>query len=584
MQNSVAIFDIEANGFLESVTDIHSLVIDLDGHTHSFAKEDVRQGVELLLNTETLVGHNIICYDLPALTKVFGVKFDNKVFDTMNVSRLIYTNLLDIDFKTKKCPKRLYGKHRLEAWGHRLGEHKGDYKGPWDKWSDTMQEYCEQDVKVTKALYNLLKSKNYSERAIEIEHEFQKIIHRQEVNGILFDTETATQYAARVGADIKERKDTLRRLMPVKIKRQGSLTPKRDHRGLGYKQGCPLSKISITDPNPGSREQVVNYFKEKGWEPAIFTDVGNPKLDDEILRELPYEGASEFADLFERIKVQGYLETGKNSWLKLAKNGRIYGRVITNGAVTGRCTHHTPNLAQIPAVRSYMGKECRSLFHSGLGYMVGADASGLELRMLAHYLSPYDEGKYAKEIITGDIHTANQRAANLETRDQAKTFIYAFCYGAGNAKLGSIVTGSHDDEYNKSVGTELRESFLSKVKGLRQLTSLVKGAAQKGYLKGLDGRHLHIRSDHKALNTLLQGAGAVIMKQANINFWQDCQYECQQVLNVHDEWEVVTNIHKETGNIGELMVSSIKKAGKDFNLRIELDGEYKIGRNWAEVH
>jgi len=355
---------------------------------------------------------------------------------------------------------------------------------------------------------------------------------------------------------------------------------------LGRKAGRAYTALSIVQFNPGSRQQIVSFFKRKyGWQPTVFTNKGYPSLADEILRELPFEESERFANYFERSKIYGYLTKGKESWLKHVKHGRIYGSVNTNGAVTGRCTHSNPNLSQVPSVRKYMGKECRSLFHAGRGWMIGADASGLELRMLAHYLYKYDRGKYAKEILTGDIHTANQRAAGLETRDTAKTFIYAYLYGAGDAKLGSIVTGHKKEDENKRVGARLRERFLTKVDGLRELVYDVKNAAgSREYLIGLDGRHLHIRQQYRALNTLLQGAGAVVMKQANVYFWENNPWDCQQVLSVHDEFEMVTNQEDYCVLIGERMVNSIIHAGTEYGLNIRLDGEYKIGKNWAEVH
>lgn len=580
------IFDIEADGLLDELTTIHCLVLKntQSGEVHQFYESSVKEGVELLLSAELVVGHNILCFDLPAIKKVYGVELPN-AFDTLVASRLIYTNLMELDVIKQKAPRSLWGKHSLEAWGHRLGEYKSQPPTDWSKFSLSMLKYCEQDVHVTHKLYDTIVSKNYSTRALELEHEFRKIIFQQEQNGVPFDTTKAMELAEQVEKEIISIKEELRTYLPLQIKRGGVFVPKRDNSKMGYQKGKALSKIAFSNPNPGSREQVVSYFKSKyGWKPDVLTDKGNPKLDDEVLREMPYSEAERFADLFERIKIQGYLTTGKNAWTKLVRMGRIHGQVNTNGAVTGRCTHSYPNLSQVPSVRKYLGKECRALFHSGLGWMIGADAAGLELRMLAHYLYPYDGGRYAKTILEGDIHTSNQQAAGIETRDDAKTFIYAFCYGAGIGKLGSIVTKSKDVNLNKEVGKTLKENFLKKVEGLRELIDRVQFAAKKGYLIGLDGRHLHIRSDHKALNTLLQGAGAVVMKQANVNFWKNPFPETYQVLTVHDEFEMITNREDLTEEIGKSMVASIAKAGVDFNLNIRLDGEYKIGRNWSEVH
>lgn len=252
---------------------------------------------------------------------------------------------------------------------------------------------------------------------------------------------------------------------------------------------------------------------------------------------------------------------------------------MTNGTVSGRCSHRNPNLAQVPAVRAPYGSQCRELFTAPKGkVLVGCDASGLELRALAGYLYPYDNGAYAKEILTGDIHTANQRAAGLETRDQAKTFIYAFLYGAGDAKIGEIVGGSSKE------GKRLKQSFMSKIPAIRRLTQAVADAVSvRGTLKGLDGRPLPCRSAHSALNLLLQSCGAVIMKQALVEFTAVATKPFEMHANVHDEVQF-SCLPEWADELGSQFVNSIVKAGKTLKFKCPLDGEYKIGNNWKETH
>jgi len=268
-----------------------------------------------------------------------------------------------------------------------------------------------------------------------------------------------------------------------------------------------------------------------------------------------------------------------DSWVEaIADDGRIHGRVNSCGAVTGRMTHSKPNLAQVPAVYSPYGKECRELWTVPKGYkLVGCDASGLELRMLAHYM---DDKDYTQEILDGDIHTANQKAAGLDTRDSAKTFIYAFLYGAGDAKIGSIVGG------NGATGKKLKAEFLANTPALRELRERIDKSSSKGWLRGLDGRRLHIRSAHSALNVLLQSAGAIVMKQALLLLEKYAiiySINYKFVLNVHDEFQVEVK-ESQADQFGRLAVDCIKRAGSDFNLNCPLDGEYKVGSNWAETH
>jgi DNA polymerase I len=273
------------------------------------------------------------------------------------------------------------------------------------------------------------------------------------------------------------------------------------------------------------------------------------------------------------------------SWMDaVGKDGRVHGRVITNGAVTGRMTHSSPNMAQIPNSGSPYGKECRQCWTVEDGnVLVGCDASGLELRMLAHYMK--DEN-YVKTVTEGsskdgtDVHTINQRAAGLETRDQAKTFIYAFLYGAGPEKIGSIVGGS------RVQGQQLINRFLKGTPALQRLRDLVQRYAEKGYVPGLDGRKIWVRSEHAALNSLLQGAGAIVMKKALVIFNDKItknQWDVKMVANVHDEIQFECS-EEIADTAGKAARQSIVEAGLSYNLRCPLDGEYKIGRNWRETH
>jgi DNA polymerase I-like protein with 3'-5' exonuclease and polymerase domains len=267
------------------------------------------------------------------------------------------------------------------------------------------------------------------------------------------------------------------------------------------------------------------------------------------------------------------------AWLEaVGDDGRIHGRVNSCGAVTGRMTHSKPNLAQVPAIYSPYGEECRELWIVPEGKcLVGIDASGLELRMLAHYMN---DKEYTEEILNGDIHTANQLAAGLQSRDQAKTFIYAFLYGGGDGKIGEIVGGRPKD------GQRLKADFLANTPALGALRKRVTGECGKGWLRGLDGRHLHIRSSHSALNVLLQSAGAIVMKQALVlleKFASTYKIDYKFVLNVHDEFQVEVK-ETQAEQFGRLAVDCIIRAGIDFKLNCPLDGEYKVGSNWAQTH
>jgi DNA polymerase I-like protein with 3'-5' exonuclease and polymerase domains len=263
----------------------------------------------------------------------------------------------------------------------------------------------------------------------------------------------------------------------------------------------------------------------------------------------------------------------------MKEDGRVHGKVITNGAVTGRMTHMNPNMAQVPNSSAVYGHECRELWTVEKGYkLVGIDASGLELRMLAHYM---EDDAYTNEVVSGDIHTANQKAAGLETRNQAKTFIYAFLYGAGSAKIGKIVGGSAKE------GEVLITNFLKNTPQLHALRKKVSATLLKeGTLPGLDGRRLQVRSEHSALNTLLQGAGAIVMKQALVilnDKLSKLGIDYKFVVNCHDEWQIEVEDGYEHV-VGKFGVQAIRQAGQYFKMHCPLDGEYKVGMTWRETH
>lgn len=634
------IFDIETNGFLEHLTKIHciALVDPSDGKVRSFGGPtgaEVRGVLSHLEDADVLIGHNILKFDIRALQKVYPeFKPKGQVRDTLIMSRLIWPELANQDFsfirKGKPFPPKLIGKHKLEAWGYRLGENKGTYgkvggEEVWEYWSQEMQDYCAQDVEVTLKFWKLIKSKDYAPVAIELEHQFQEYIMWQEDVGFPFDEKAAQELYSELAAKRSQLEKELHPFFPPweKITKR-KLIPKRDNKTRGYVKGVETvitTKKMITF-NPRSHPQIAErLIAQRKWEPADFTDSGAPKTDGEILARLG-EQWPECKLLGEHVEIQkiiGMLAEGKHAWLKVVKNGRIHGQVITNGTVTGRCAHFAPNLGQIPKEGEY-GKRCRALFTAIPGYkLVGADASGLELRMLGHYMAKYDGGAYVIVVTTGDVHTVNQQAAGLPTRGNAKTFIYGWLYGAGGWKIGTIVgvtpeeiaafkdgagwtkagrilekRGIAQSDINMGLeckGNLLKDRFLKNLPALKMLKDAVQVAAkERGYLVGLDGRKLPIRSSHSALNTLLQSAGALTVKMATAFFYAKLStrgYVADgtmfPVAHIHDEVEVlVKEGHEE--EIGKLFVTCIQEAGEWFKLRCPLSGEYKIGNNWHDCH
>lgn len=506
------------------------------------------------INNPVLVFHNGILFDLPVLKSIWG--FDSArmpVVDTLVLSRLAN-------------PSRDSG-HSLRAWGERLGFPKGDHED-WRCLTPEMIRYCERDTEVTEAVHKavLKELDGFSQESIDLEHQVAWIIAEQERNGWLLDERKAHILAATYTQEMKQIETDLQEVFPPIV------TERFSEKQFDKVTGLPKKlKPRVEVFNPGSRQQVAKRLEAKGavWEKR--TETGRPMVDEQSLKD--NEQIPEAALVLRYLLVQKKLGQ-VNNWLKHVENdSRVRGRVITNGAVTGRMTHQSPNMAQVDA-----DPKCRSCWIVPPGKkLVGGDASGLELRMLAHYMA---DPEYTKELLNGDIHTKHQIAAGLQTRPQAKTFIYAFLYGAGDAKIGSIVGGTNRD------GAELKQRFLRNIPALESLRTRVSKAAKRGYLVGLDGRRILVRSEHAALNTLLQGAGAVIMKQALVFLHKkatDKGLDFKLVGNIHDEIQAEVN-EKHSEAFGELIVQAIVEAGQHFNLRCPLDGEYKIGKNWSETH
>ena len=334
-------------------------------------------------------------------------------------------------------------------------------------------------------------------------------------------------------------------------------------------------KVTYPEFNLGSRKQIARHLIHYGWEPTELTETGIPQVSETILKDVEFPEGKLIARYLMLQKRLGLVA----SWIEASGiKDRIYSYINPIGAVTNRMTHSKPNLAQVPASGSPYGEECRKLFKVRDGYkLVGCDAAGLELRMLAHYM---DNEDYTKEVVDGDIHTANQLAAGLESRNQAKTFIYAFLYGAGDGKIGDIVGGTGGD------GKRLKKDFLANTPALKDLRDRVTKLSEKGTIEGLDGRKLHIRSPHAALNTLLQSAGAIVMKRALIlldEYARSYNIDYRFVGNVHDEIQTEVK-ESQAGLFGSLAVGSIIEAGTYYEMNCPLDAEFKVGDTWAETH
>uniref|UniRef100_A0AAU6W2V1 DNA polymerase n=1 Tax=Pseudomonas phage Ghuch01 TaxID=3138535 RepID=A0AAU6W2V1_9CAUD len=702
------ISDIETNGLLETVSRFHCATIQ-DYFTGQYVRYDestFKQYIEALEAEAAkpdglIVGHNFIKYDIPALDKLkrlyFGKRLNiprKKVLDTLVLVRLVYSNIRDRDaglLRSGILPGKMFGSHALEAWGYRLGEMKGEYKHDfmkmlddqglpytpgleWAECSQAMEDYCEQDVRVTsKLLRKILDDGHYFVQgegieAVRMEHAAAWTLAQMERNGFPFDMDGAERlfselagrrqdmlvelietfgswWIAKGGTEMFKHPVTgvaLEKYPRVKYPKVGDVFTKAGK--LDKREtmaGAPYTPIEQVTFNPGSRQHIIKVLQDAGWVPLEFTDNGSPIVNDETLQYIKVTDDRKMhcigliRDYLMIQKRIGMLAEGDNAWMKMVKeDGAIHGNINPNGAGTGRATHSYPNMGQVPSSSSTYGPQCRELFGAihakkRKGWekvrQVGTDAAGLELRCLGHYGAPFDEGRYAETVLNGDIHWVNGRAAGIvkfEIRDKhneeheaqrgvAKTFIYAFLYGAGDELVGAFVGGG------KKEGKALKKAFMENtpaISGLQgaiadqliteqkwnQATKRFDIKWKRRWLKGLDGRKIHVRSPHSALNFLLQSAGAIVCKKWVVEVervlmeehglhhgWYDDEGNpgdfCFMAW-VHDELQIAARTPEIAEIVAKVSQDAIRSVGESFNFRCQLDTDFKIGDTWRDCH
>ena len=524
--------------------------------------------LQALINKhDSILTYNGLGFDVPVMAAVWGISVEGKQHvDAMVLSRL---------FNPAQA-----GGHSLRSWGERLAYPKDDFTDYDGGLCEEMITYCKRDVNLTTKVYKTvsanLKKGKFTQDVIDLEHAVTAELELQRSNGFKIDLPKANGLYSTLTHRMRELEALLQAEFPPIVTERWS-----------EKTGKQL-KDNVEVFNVGSRQQIAKRLQTVGVKFTDKTEGGSYKIDENVLEGIDNPSAQLVAEYLLLQKRASQV----SSWLEaVADDGRVHGRVFSSGAATGRMTHISPNMAQVPATRkahdgmtpvqrlkAELGGECRACWTVEQGNkLVGIDASGLELRMLAHYMK---DGDYVNTILDGDIHSANQAAAGLETRDQAKTFIYAFLYGAGDEKIGSIAGKGAKH------GKKLKKDFLDNIPSLKALKELVEKIAANGTLPSLDGRRIRIRKAYSALNFLLQGGGAALMKKVLLNGVESLREQnipFKMVANVHDEFQVETP-EAYAKAVGLHFRNAIRKAGEDFDLRCPMDGEFKIGDNWSETH
>ena len=545
------ILDIETDGFNPSK--IHCIVAkNVDTNLVTVFDPDTMYSFNSWAKkVDKFIMHNGLSFDAPVLNRLLGTGITpDKIIDTLILSQLFN-------------PIREKG-HSLRAWGEKLNMLKGGEDVNFSKYDFNMLKYCKQDVEITHAVYNELvkESNGFSQESSDLEHNIRLILDQQEKNGFAFDMMKAQQLLAKLKEDIYDLEQwSLEEFQPTIVEMK--------------------TKTKEIPFNIGSRQQIADRLMKKGWKPKQFTDKKNIIINEAVLKTIKEPELKLTAERFSKYFLLQKRAVMVESWINACDNdNKVHGKVMTLRTITGRMAHNSPNMAQVPAVYSPYGKDCRGLWtiSDPMKYkLVGTDASGLELRCLAHYLN---DTTYTDEILNGDIHTKNMELAGLANRDQAKTFIYAFLYGAGAEKIGKIVGAG------KEQGNSLIKRFLSNLPSLRRLREQVESVSRRGKIKAIDGRYLKVRSPHSALNTLLQGAGAIVCKQWLLHIITrvyNKKLDAKLVASVHDEYQFEV-ANKDVNEFCSITKIAMKETEKTLKLRCPLDNDYKVGVTWAETH
>jgi len=608
------ILDLEADGLLDTVTCVHCIVIgELDSNrVYEYGPGQIAEALKHLARADTLIGHNIQGYDLRVLEKLHNWMRPPwiGIVDTLIAARLILPHLDRLDGEVTQRAKdaafgKIYGKYSLEAWGARLGEMKvGAEIEDWSKWSPEIQARCVGDVNICKQLWQFLQPDGYPRAALELEHEAAAICDRITADGVPFDPAAAAQLRATWEARRGELEAQLRAQFP------------------GVK-------------NLNSRPQIGALLETRGWKPEKRTaKTIRPVIDDDVLEVLPatYPELAGLAEHYVLGRRLGQLANGSKAWIDhVGADGRIHGGLVHIGTPHSRAKHLDPNLAQVPNPKKGkpFGAECRALFCAPEDWvMVTCDQGNLQDRGFAHYLAAYDGGAYARTFAEGiDQHwrtaitlsllpegVARDKNDKIHTaiREGAKTFRYAFLFGAGGLRAGQIIAevtrtvtsiapahplntkfwggAKHpSDGALRVTGKRALDRFVAATPGLRTLRAKLSGEHRRcGWVEGLDGRRIPTEADYKALNRIVTASEAIICKRWLVDVHTElCRRfrygpdgDAYLTLWIHDEL-VVCCRPAIAEQVGEILVRRAREAGAHYGFRVPLDAEFKIGRDWA---
>lgn len=585
----VLVFDLETDGLLEDVSKIHCVAIKAYDEDKAipptlYYGEAVVDALTLLASADYLVAHNGVGYDVPAINKLYPDIRLPQCIDTFLVTKL-YNPFLQ--------------SYSLSNLGKILKEFKGDYDGGWEFYNTEMGEYCQQDVVVTTKLFNMIiKRIDISLPYVVLEHEVKRIQCKGERRAVGFDYDNAMRLLMKIDLEMEALKNNtepqlghvfLNYEQEYKLKKDGTPSANALKWIATQEIGGDFCKVEYVKVTLDTKKILVDTLLKFGWEPTMRTEKGYPQIavKGTVCSNLLALGNYSTVGLYFVLKHRKGLIEGLFKLVR-KKDGRIESQADTLGAVTHRYTHR--GIANFPAVRSLYGEAIRSLFgvfEPGRSF-IGSDLAGLELRMLAHFMN--DE-EYTDEVLNGDIHTKNQNAAGLPTRDAAKTFIYGFLYGAGNAKIGELINGGSEE------GADIKDKFLSSLPTLKKLIDTKQKEAEKGHVVSLDGRPIKITKSlgyngvegydtRKALNSLLQSSGAIFAKHwlyFTNQYFEDHGLDAVVVISYHDELQIDC-ADSDIEGVKKALRYGVEMADKVLETNCPNDIEIKVGKTWKDTH
>jgi DNA polymerase-1 len=605
------VWDIEGNGLLPELTDIWMLVCrDADTDEEFIFTDyneeypDLQEGLEFMNSAKSLIGHNIIGYDIPALKQVLGWEIKGPtIVDTLIMSRVL-------DYQ------RFGGRHALAKFGEHFKVPKPKHED-WSQYSEDMLHRCREDVRINKLTYDLLvkemrvisAKKPVIKRSLRDEHDVAQFCMDAEIRGWLFDKPRALSLLEEMEEEMGKIELAIGPRLSLKIRKLDSgpkeikfnkngFYPKNVADYFGVSQESALmermvdgdySRIAVMQPEMGNLDFVKEFLYGEGWKPLEFNYKrlkngqfikGSPKLCSPSLAPLGEVG--KLVDTYYATRSRHSILTG---WLAaLDDNGRLHGSCFTIGTPTARARHGI--IVNVPSPNASWGKQMRGLFITEPGRkIVGSDSSGNQMRALCHYLGNED---FTNEVINGDVHQRNADILGV-SRPKAKPFLYAFLFGGGAGKLGLILSGKRDNK----LGSAMKSKFIAGTPGLGALTAKVESVlartsgdnAKLGYIPAIDGRRIYTDSDHKALNYLLQSCEAVTCKAAvayMMKKFKEENLDVKPLIFYHDEVQLDV-AEEDAKRAAEIAAEAFREAPKQFGVNI-MDGKSQIGDNWFDTH